>query len=50
MAASNLGGLWGYLDGLSDLDLNLVPGICLKNNPFHQVFPVLLSVGFCSRI
>jgi hypothetical protein len=37
------------LDGLSDPDYTLVTGICLVNHPFHQEFPVLLSIGFCSR-
>ena len=43
-------GLWNYLDGLSDLDLTLVIGICLGKCPFHPVYPIVLSVGFCSRI
>jgi hypothetical protein len=34
------------IDGLSDPELTLVPGICLENCPFHQGFPVLLSIGF----
>jgi hypothetical protein len=38
------------LDGLSDPDLTLVSGICLENCPFHPYFPVVLSIGFCSRI
>ena len=38
------------LDGLSDPDLTLVPGICLENCPFHSGFPIVLSIGFCSRI
>jgi hypothetical protein len=39
--------LWvrGQLDGLSDLDLTLVPGI-KENCPFHPDFPVLLSIVF----
>ena len=40
----------GLLDCLSDPDLTLLPGICLENCPFHLGFPVLLSIGFCSRI
>ena len=45
-----LWGLWDCLDHLSDPDLNLVPGICLENCPFHPDFPILLSISFCSRI
>jgi hypothetical protein len=39
-----------YLDGLSDPDLMLVPGICLENCPFHPDFLVLFSIGFCIRV
>jgi hypothetical protein len=37
-------------DGLCDSDLTFVFGICLENCPFHPNFPILLSIGFCSRI
>ena len=50
MSASILYGLWNVLYGLSDLDLTLVPGICLVNCLFHPDFPVLLSIGFCSSM
>jgi hypothetical protein len=43
-------GLWDSLDGLSDPDLTLVFDLCLENCPFHPDFPVVLSIGFCSRI
>ena len=43
-------GLWDCLDGLSDPDLTLVPGIFLENCPFHPDFPVVLNIGFCGRI
>jgi hypothetical protein len=38
------------LDSLSTLDLTLVHGIHLENDLFHLDFPVLLSIGFYSRI
>jgi hypothetical protein len=31
-------------------DLTLVCGICLENHPFHPNVPVMLSIGFNSRI
>jgi hypothetical protein len=36
-------GVWVCLDGLSDSDLTLAPGICLENWPFLPEFPVLLN-------
>ena len=42
MTASTSLGLWDYLDGLSDPDLTLVPGLCLEKFPFHPCFPVFL--------
>ena len=42
--------IWACLDSLPALDLTLVCGICLENHPFHLDFPVLLSIGFYSRI
>ena len=42
-------GLWDCLDSLTDLDLTLGHGICLHIHPFHQDFPVLLSIGIYSR-
>jgi hypothetical protein len=36
-------GLMRLLDDLSHPDLTLLPGICLKNHPFHLDFSVLLS-------
>ena len=50
MTASISLGMMDCLDGLSDPDLTLVPGICLENCPFHPGFPVLLSIAFCSRV
>jgi hypothetical protein len=38
--------LWECLDALSDPDLNLVPGICLENCPFHTDFLILWSIDF----
>ena len=38
------------IEGLSDPNLTLVPGISLENHPFHPDLPVLLSIGFCSRM
>ena len=35
---------------LFDPDLLLVFGICLGNCPFHPDSPVVLSIGFFSRI
>ena len=49
-ASISLGVMGMLLDGLSDPDLTLVFGICIENCPFHPDFPVLLSIGFCSRI
>ena len=40
----------GLFRSFTCFDLILVPGICLENNPFHIDFPVLLIIGFCSRI
>jgi hypothetical protein len=40
-------GLWDCLKCLSYPGLTLEPGICLENCPFY---PVLLSIGFCSKI
>ena len=31
-------------------DLTLVPGKCQENCPFHPGFPVLLTIGFYSRM
>jgi len=50
MTASLSLGIMGLFRCLSDPDLTLVPDICLENCPFHSYFPVLLSIGFCSRI
>ena len=50
MTASISLGLWNYLDGLSNPDLNLVFCICLENCPFLPDVPIVMSVGFCSRI
>jgi hypothetical protein len=43
-------GVMGLFYGLSDPDLNLLPGICLENCTFHPDISVLLIIGFCSRI
>ena len=50
MTASTSLGIMGFLDGLSAPDLTLVFGMCLENLQFHPDFPVLLNIGFCSRI
>ena len=50
MTASISLGVWEYLQGLSNSDFNLVPDRCLDNYPIHPDFPVLLSIGSCSRI
>jgi hypothetical protein len=34
------------LDGLSDLDLTLVPCTCLKIHPLYVDFPVFLNIDF----
>jgi hypothetical protein len=46
MTASISLGLWECLDGLSDPDLTLVPGICLENCPPHPDFPVFFFLKF----
>jgi hypothetical protein len=38
------------LFSLPNLDLTLVCGMCVENHPFHLDFPVLLSIGFCSKL
>jgi hypothetical protein len=43
-------GVWDSLDGLSDPDLPLVFSLCLENCSFHPDFPVVLNIGYCSRI
>jgi hypothetical protein len=50
MAASISLGVMGLFRSFNDPDLTLVFGICVENCPFHPDFPVVLSIGFRSRI
>jgi hypothetical protein len=43
-------GYMGLFDHLSDAVLTLVPVIVLESFPYNPDFPVLLSIGFCSKI
>ena len=50
MTASISLGVIGFFDDLSGPDLTMVSGICLEIYSFPSDFPVLLSIGFCSKI